>query len=367
MQTVARYKKNLPRPKNLSLTIQSQPRQGAAFLSWFFLGGTVFLSWITGLDGKAPWLPFFVSIFILGLPHGAADWILLRPVSKRSAVHLFLLYSLAGAAIALLAWLFPLPVILGFLLLSILHFGIADERDLRSFEFSPSASSRGLLFRYGGIARVAVFLALICYLRPEGVAQLFGRVGSLLGSDAVERTLLEYLRATSLPFLVAASIAWALSLTGTIMRRVRGGFLPIRKERFEVEMGEGLFLVGTAIALDSMFAVGAYFLCWHATKHCLLISQFFPESANQPVRLAKSLLNLHLRSWPLYLPVIPLMFGLVATNGSLLSPLDWVASLLVVCVIFTLPHHGIVEKKLPFNRDCGTDESNLTRGETSPG
>jgi len=307
----------------------------------------VLISWLTGLDQIAPWLPFFVSIIFVGLPHGAADWLLLGPASRCSAIGTFLLYSLVGALVGLLAWLYPLPVILGFLLLTILHFGIADERDLRSFEASPSGSHQHPLFRYGGVGRIAVFLVLICYLNPEGVAMLFGRVGTLLGSAGLKESLVQSLTVASPVALFLACIAWALSLLGTIANRLRDGFFAIRKERLEVEIGEGILLIGAAFLLDPVFAVGAYFLGWHAARHCFLLANLFPAPTVERPGYAQSLLHVHLQAWPLYLPVVPLMLGLVWANGSLRSPLDWVASLLVVCIIFTVPHHVIVERRLP--------------------
>lgn len=42
--------------------------------SWFCLLAGIVLSLLTGLDER---LPFLISAVIVGLPHGAADWLIL--------------------------------------------------------------------------------------------------------------------------------------------------------------------------------------------------------------------------------------------------------------------------------------------------
>lgn len=315
-------------------------------MSWLFFAPIALLSWLTGLSESAPWLPFFISIFLIGLPHGAADWILLRPSSPQKACRAFLLYSLVGAFIALLGWLFPFAVIIGFFILTIVHFGMNDERDLRSFESASTESPRGIFFRFGGIARIAVFLTLICHLHPNGVAQLFGRVGRLFGSQGLEKALASSFAETSFLILILSSGAWLLSLIFTCYQQRQGGHPSPCKSRLKVELGEGGLLIGAAVLLDPVFAVGLYFLTWHAMRHSLMVIDSFAQCDDTRKSKVRSLSRLHLRAWPLYLPVVPLMFVLISTNGTLTSPTDWVASLLVVCIIFTLPHHLIVEKAL---------------------
>lgn len=317
-------------------------RQEASLLSWCFLGPCALLAWILGLDQAAPWLPFLVSIVFLGLPHGAADWLLLAPGSKKSATRAFLLYSAAGLGIAALAWFFPRIAVVGFLLLTIVHFGLADERDLRSFERAPS---RSRIPRLGGIARMAAFLSLVCLLGPGEVASLFGRVERLLGATGRPSPPTEIVASSALlSVFLLSSLLWIISLVGVVSDRLRPGPSGAGR-RVEVEIGEGALLFAIAAALHPVFAIGIYFLCWHAWRHCILVARR-QGSRDGRNRLWKELARLHIRSWPLSLPVVPLMLGLVLWNGSPGSPWDWIASLLVVCIIFTLPHHGIVEWKL---------------------
>lgn len=314
------------------------PRQEASLLSWIFFGSLFFVSWLSGIDESAPWLPFFLSIFLIGLPHGAADWLLLRPRSRASGFRYFLLYSLAGAVIVVLAALFPTVVIISFLLLTIIHFGLADERDLRAF----AGPSRPLPpFPFGGIARIGVFLGLICWLDPVPVAALFGRVERLLGGSDDDGLLLEWISLGAPIGLSLSLVAWILSMFASVgpEQRARDGGAV---RRLVVELSEGTLLVAAAFLLEPVFAVGLYFLCWHAWRHSFLIADRVDGESSRWKKFGL----LHVRSWPLYLPVLPAMAWLVFAFGEAGSPADWVAALLVVCIVFTLPHHLIVERKL---------------------
>jgi len=358
-----------------------RPRREGALLSWLFFGTAGSLSWLSGLDHAAPWLPFLLSIVVVGLPHGAADWLLVAPASRRSALRSFLLYTLAGGVIGIAAWLFPTAIVLGFLALSVVHFGLADERDLRSFESRPR---RPTALRFGGVARIATFLLLVCALHPAEVAGLFLRVERLLGHEGGD-PVLQWTLATVSPFALAASAgAWLVSLGGVGVYRFRAGVAARRERRFEVEAGEGVLLLGAAVLLEPIFAVGLYFLCWHAWRHCHLVAERLAAGRLAAGRLTagrreddsvkkgpigrfgtsgkgrrwlRNLVYLHLRSWPLFLPVLPLMAALVAVHGSFGSPMDWVAAFLVVCILFTLPHHCIVERRLvaPERRSSAPD------------
>lgn len=310
-------------------------------LSWFLFGGVGLLALLTGLDDLVPWLPFFLAIFVVGLSHGAADWILLSPSSVASAAKAFLLYSAVGLIIAGLAVLFPRAIIFCFFVLTAIHFGLADERDLRRLE--PVPLRKPILFRFSGVFRMGTFLALVCSLRPGEVAYLFAKVEMLLGSPQPGAGLSGAIGIFSPYGLALFAFLWLLSLAGMVRTHFRDR--QKRSRRLAVELGEGGLLLGIAALHDPVFVIGAYFLFWHALRHCFLL---IGRWENEVPRLSRGrqILRLHLLSWPLYLPVIPVMVWLVAWRGSLLSPWDWVAALLVVCIIFTMPHHVIVERKL---------------------
>lgn len=338
--------------------MKPKPRQDGIFLSWFLFGGVGLLALLTGLDDLAPWLPFFLAIFVVGLAHGAADWILLSPSSVASASKTFLLYAAVGLIVAGLATLFPRAAIFGFFGLTAIHFGIADERDLRRFE--PVPFRKPTPFRFSGVFRMGTFLALVCTLRPEEVSSLFAKVEMLLGSSNPGANLSGAIGNFSPYALAPLASLWLLSLAGTIRTHFREG--RNRSRRLAVELGEGSLLLGIAALLDPVFVIGAYFLFWHALRHCFLIIGKW-EDEGPPRSRGRQFLRLHLLSWPLYLPVIPVMVWLVAWRGSLFSPADWVAALLVICIIFTLPHHAIVERQLIGNlrrRRPETEKNDVT-------
>jgi len=293
-------------------------------------------AWLSGLDRLAPWLPFLLSIPFFGLSHGGADWMLLRPRSRAQAWRVFLVYALAGAALAVFAVGFPALAISGFALLSIAHFGIADERDLRVFG-GGIAARRWL--RFGGVARMGVFLGLICVLDPDGVAAIYGRVLALLGHPG-DPDAAAWIGEAAPILLIGALLAWGASLGPLLWQALGAARDGAARGRAGVEVGEAILLFGAAALFEPVFAVGLYFFCWHAWRHCWLVTERAGVGGGRLAKLA----SLHARSWPLSIPAFVGMVALVGWRGSFASPLDWVASLLVVCIVFTLPHHFIVER-----------------------
>lgn len=190
---------------------------------------------------------------------------------------------------------------------------------------------------------MGAFLSLVCFADPAGVAGLFGRVAVLFGAEGevfFETTLFGKVSGI---FALFASAVW---IGFVCVRAVHSLRTPQdqRGHRIGVELFEMSILVACALTLPSVYAVGLYFLCWHAFRHTIVVGRKLMETEGGT--LGGKVAMLHLRSWPLSLPVLPLMLWLIWANGSLSSPIDWVAAFLVVCIVFTLPHHLIVERTL---------------------
>ncbi len=322
------------------LASYNKPRQRASLLSWLFFGPCLALSLAFGIDQSLPWLPFFLSIFLFGLHHGAADWLLLRPRDRSHGLLLFSLYSAVGALAWLIAYLSPALAIIAFFALTAVHFGLADERDLRSF--SPAAAHPGLTHSSSGVIRMGAFLSSICALGAGEVISLFQDVSRLLGRPEALPIDAAAVSLVSLVLCCALFTLWLISqLVFFLSNRRRETFA-----RITVDAGEALLLAIAAFYLHPVFAVGLYFLCWHAFRHSLLVSRELDPGELFGGFRWQAVLRSHMYALPLSLPIIPLMGFLLWWNGSVSAPTDWVAALLVVCLIFTLPHHFIVEKSL---------------------
>ena len=123
-------------------------RPGIGFLLYLVplavLAGFTFLELMfPGTSAAARGWPFLISVLVLGMPHGAIDFYLNSTESKsstpRGQISAFGGYLIALLLSLLLAVTFPRLSLTLFLLLSVIHFGLADARDIRRFEVWPSS------------------------------------------------------------------------------------------------------------------------------------------------------------------------------------------------------------------------------------
>ncbi|MEM6912241.1 MAG: Brp/Blh family beta-carotene 15,15'-dioxygenase [Verrucomicrobiota bacterium] len=306
-----------------------KPGQEGLFLSWFFfaLGGLAAL--VFSLHSGLPWLPFLISLPLIGMAHGAGDWIILKPVSPAQKMGYFLAYSAIAFGILALAWFFPTLALCGFLLLTILHFGSADERDLQ--RFAPDGRRTG-----GGIWRIGLFFSLTLALHPTAIATLGQEALAFLRpASGVTFAVGEIQGLGQAGGLVFACL-WAIALFLSMVRQTT--------QRALVELGEGLLLLLVVIALHPLFSVGLYFLTWHAFRHTVELAKREIPSPNSKLPLWQSLFRVHRASLPFLLPVIFCVALVVAWRGSLANPFDWTAVLLLSFLVLTLPHHFLVER-----------------------
>lgn len=187
---------------------------------------------------------------VIGVPHGSSDfWVahrLMRPVCGRRWLPVFLAAYLALFATALAAWsAVPLAALIGFLVISGLHFGRGDTR--------ATGGSR-LLFA----VRATTPVLPIFLIHPAGVA---GFLAALAGvSEPATLHLLDALRLPLLPLWAAALIAAALPPL------VAGG-------RPASDAAELLSIALAAVVLPPLAAFALYFCLVHAVRHMLEIAE----------------------------------------------------------------------------------------------
>ena len=192
----------------------------------------------TGALPEGPaWLLALLTVILLGVPHGALDGEIARPLlHPRFGRGWFLVFAapyLALAALVLLAWhATPLPTLAAFLACSTWHFGAEDA--------GPDGEAVEVAVR-GGLPIAAPVL-----LHPEATARFLGVVAGV--------------PMTHLPgWLLVASGAWlalAAAWAASLLLRRRGRAL--------VEPGL-LAVLFTALPPLSAFAI--YFVCLHAPRH----------------------------------------------------------------------------------------------------
>ncbi|MGI4747415.1 MAG: Brp/Blh family beta-carotene 15,15'-dioxygenase [Janthinobacterium lividum] len=188
------------------------------------------------LPGGQPTIVALLAIIVLGVPHGALDGELARSALRtrfnRSWFLIFAIPYLVLAASVLLAWhLAPVPTLIVFLAMSVLHFG-TEECD---------NGHRLDVIVHGGLP-----IAMAVLAHPAATALLFG---------TISRTVMMQPPA----WLWAGSLLWLACAATWVIKRLQAGEASRLK-------WPGL-LVGVFIVLPPLTAFAIYFVCIHAPAH----------------------------------------------------------------------------------------------------
>lgn len=207
--------------------------------------GRVLVAAALALTGALPegpaWLLALLAVILLGVPHGALDGEVARPLLRprlgRAWFIVFAAPYLALSALVLLAWhVAPLPTLAAFLACSALHFGAEDA--------GPDGAAVEVAVR-GGLPIAAPVL-----LQSEATARFLGVVAGVPMAH-----LPGWLVVASWAWL-ALAIAWGASLL--LRRRGRAPMGAL------VEPG---LLAALFAALPPLSAFAIYFVCLHAPRH----------------------------------------------------------------------------------------------------
>lgn len=221
---------------------------------------------------RIEWLPLLLSLPLLGMAHGAVDHhvpgrLLRRPLARREIALLIAAYSAVSLVMMGLWWISPLLALALFLIVAILHWGDGDlwfcERvNGRSAPRSVVSLTAFVLAR--GLLPIAVpLLADADDALPalQGLVDLFGYEGTLaIGAS----TRLASLAAVGIVVLIAMATS-VLDNAG----RPRRAML--------VDVGELALLSAFVLVTPAVFAVGVYFLVWHAPRHVLRLMASQPD------------------------------------------------------------------------------------------
>lgn len=191
-----------------------------------------------------PSLIAIAAILLIGVPHGGLDGAVARRVGWPSGTGPWILfhltYLLLAASVAGLWWLYPLPSLIFFLLISALHFGSSDIRPISA----PASKEAWLpLIAHGGLVVIA-----IPALKSSAVEPLFA---VLVGADN-SLWLLQQIQQLLLPWVACL---FAYGIYSIYQPRWRGALLNLA------------LLIALAYLLPPLVSFALYFCLWHSRGH----------------------------------------------------------------------------------------------------
>jgi Brp/Blh family beta-carotene 15,15'-monooxygenase len=180
-------------------------------------------------------------IILLGVPHGGLDGAVARRIGWPSGFVPWLSFHLAYIAMAIwvafLWWLFPLPSLGVFLVISALHFGASDITDVGT-DWLPWVAHGGFV------------CLVIPSLQPSSVEPIFAILVG--GSNAS-------LMMTGITYLF---LPWVLCFIGYVA-------YAYMKPQYRKSLISLLILVGLANVLPPLISFSLYFCLWHSRGHTL--------------------------------------------------------------------------------------------------
>lgn len=275
------------------------------------------------------WVPFLASLFFLGMPHGASDFARMGDFfgagDWKNRFLFFSVYLFGMGLVLLLSLTAPGLSLLGFVAISVWHFGRSDLYPARVW-VPPllRLASRGLLL-----------LSLPIAVHPEPVQDLVNGWMAILGGEALNE--FAWSRVTSVALLIAG-ISVASSVLIITLFGLHRDFASFRRELVETTV-----LVTMLIFLNPVFALGAYFLFWHSLRHLKIHSgrEIFSLS-----RL-RELCGLDRRRAILFIPTVAVYVGLSMLLFDSWVPDLQVALLLIFFAVVTPSHeilHAIIQR-----------------------
>lgn len=205
-----------------------------------------------------------IAVVILGLPHGALDLTLVQGTSNGSWLVLAssALVYLLGSVAVIAAWLMiPVPALVSFLMIALVHFGLGDTAELRGIQRALEVGARG------GLSTVAPLV-----FQPQTTLALF----ALLVGPGAAGTL----SAAHEAIMPLGGWLWGTCLVAAVLWRVislKPGWL---QATLELVLTSAVFAL-----LHPLAAFLLYFGFVHSIRHLAeLGAARFPGSANRAGR-----------------------------------------------------------------------------------
>ena len=319
---------------------------------------TLWFSWLplalisTAIAGSMYWaqdttpnsfevIPWLVALFFVGMPHGAADLAVLQ--SKKDgpeALTAFFFYLLCMGAISFIYVIAPGISLIGFLILSLWHFG--------NTELSSGNTSANLYERLvTGCAKGGIVIGMPLAAWPNATALVSSELINLtrparavFGLPLVDSQLF-----SPTQVLLMGSLLLSLALCSWIIIFLHSFPYKQPKEKQQIQQSMNDFfqygLIGILeFVATPLFGIGIYFLVFHSWKQMPTLANHFlpPTTATHPL---KQVFIVHKAALPLLIPTWIVLFLGWWTLSSGLHFRDLAILSLLVYLIVT-PAHEIL-------------------------
>lgn len=276
-------------------------------------------------------VPFLLSALYLGLPHGAADWGILRSAVRengwRRSSLLITGYGilLVGAGTVTLA--FPMLGLVVFLAVSAWHFGSADALDFAK-QFGQASDPKTLAL--SSLTRGVLIVAAPFAFRIDDMFSACQLWCGILGSSFLPGEMTSTLESGA-RFVIFYAL---MAVAGQVLRAgALGSWRTGLCQLLEVALLIFLFAV-----LHPLFALGIYFLCWHSVRH-LSHLRSFQSGSDRPGWLYRL-------AGPFLIPSLVTIGIFAFLTGNLLSPSDLTLVLIIFFAIVTPAHQWLIHREV---------------------
>lgn len=260
-------------------------------------------------------------ILIIGIPHGATDYLIFQQLSRplwgsREMTRFYINYILLMAGYALLWWLLPVAALLLFLGISMYHFGQSNWNYLR---FQSKFEAAGTHLLWGSFV---LFVPILWHY--ETAAPI---ISSIISAPA------PYI---AKPWCEGISIAlFVLNLWLCIYYFIQNR---VTRKEFVDEVVNLFALALLLINLPLLLGFAIYFVCWHSLSSMMDQIRFFRRQ-KQSYSFKRYLKN----ALPLSLAAIGSLGAFAFVQIKMEIPLN-IGIVFVFISVVTLPHMILIEQ-----------------------
>lgn len=288
------------------------------------------------VDGWVRFVPLGIGLLTFGLPHGAIDHLVAlglagKPLRPLPLAVVLTLYLAVVMAVLALWFLLPLVAAIGFLIMTIYHWGKSDLAFERCGIGERQDFRGGLGNGIHGVLRGLIPIGLPFIIFPDQAAEFINACLRFFTSDhQIDGSLWRHL----------ITVAFVIFFAGDLSVHLRHGKFPLARRIVVENFALTLFFC----LVPPLIAIGCYFAGWHGFRHLLRLSRY--GAAGQPTapELSTAMSRLGWQALPFTVVSVMMLAGMLIWMAAGVSTImEGTALYLVLVSALTLPHLIIVE------------------------